>query len=271
MKLLSFTLLLLVTTFSQAVEETVNVGHVKCGKVNFRCSMKVTFGSDCSTVSRVVPRCTPKKSKCTKGVPVTIVTKRGCKVSGIFKSNGRKQSVTEILILPSTEAPPSTTPTTSPYLVETVNHGQVKCKKMTYQECKMTVTYIENCSRISKVVPNCTPKKTKCTKGVSVSFDTQKGCTVTGMYKNNGKKQTMSKLTIEEAIPTSTTPTPGCSEGVVRWSGWKDWSECNSTSPFAMKFRLRHCMNSPTASACEGHPIEIASCTPESQNNTNPG
>ena len=88
---------------------------------------------------------------------------------------------------------PTTLPPTSPDLEETVILGQVKCKKTTYVECKVTVTYKENCSKVSKVVPNCTPKNYKCTKGVSLSFDTKKGCTVTGMYKNTGRKQTMTK------------------------------------------------------------------------------
>ena len=80
----------------------------------------------------------------------------------------------------------------------------------------------------------------------------------------------MSKLSIRTTTVPPTT-TSGCSEGPVGWSVWGDWSTCTLTSPAAMTVRLRHCMNSPTASACEGHPIEIASCTPESENNTNPG
>merc|ERR1712037_515266 len=92
---------------------------------------------------------------------------------------------------------------------------QVKCGKVKYQ-CKMTVTYMDDCSTVSKVAPSCTPKKSKCTKGVSVSIETANGCTVTGKYKNTGKKQSMSGLGIDgfvtaapttTAIPTTVGPT----------------------------------------------------------------
>lgn len=78
---------------------------------------------------------------------------------------------------------------------ETVNVGQVKCGKVKYQ-CKMVVAHKEDCTIVSKVTPKCSPKKSKCTKGVLVSITTASGCTVTGKYKNTGKKQIMSQLTI---------------------------------------------------------------------------
>jgi len=88
----------------------------------------------------------------------------------------------------------------------------------------MTVTYMDDCSMVSKVAPNCTPKKSKCTKGVSVTIPTVNGCTVTGKYKNTGKKQSMSGLAIDgfvtappttTAIPTTAGPTaaPGETQG----------------------------------------------------------
>ena len=219
--------------------------------------MTFAFESKCSEIAKVVPRCTPKNKKCTKGVQVSFATKSGCAVSGTFKSNGKKQSFTQINI-----APPS--------VEETVDIGQVQCEKVTYQQCKMKVTYKDDCSKVSKIVPNCTPKKSKCTKGVSITFATQKGCTVTGMYKNTGRKQSISKLAISTTITTTTTTTttPGVS-GTIGWSDWGEWSACNSTSPCAMTIRLRHCMNSPTSSACDGDPIESASCM--SSNATIPG
>ena len=170
--------------------------------------MRVSFKSDCSAVTTVVPSCTPKKFKCTKGVRVSFVTKSECRVTGTFKSNGKKQSVGGIDInvyggAPTTTSP-TTTPPSSPLLKETADIGQIKCKKVTYQQCKMEVTYTKDCSSVSKVVPQCTPKRSKCIKGVSVSFETQNGCTVKGMFKSTGTKQSMSKL----AISTTTTTAP---------------------------------------------------------------
>jgi len=221
--------------------------------------MYITFEIGCSSVSKVVPKCAPKKSKCTKGALLSFDTKWGCRITGTFKSNGKKQFVSNAHIQPSTcTNSPKALSRSSPDLEETVVLGQLKCMKATYEECKVTVTYKENCSKVSKVVPNCTPKKNKCTKGVLLSFDTQKGCIVTGTYKNTGKKQTMTKLIIRESTPTAST---GCPQVIASWSEWGEWSGCNSTSPGERQFRLRHCMNSVTSSACEGHPIETASCT----------
>ena len=254
MILFNVVLLFLAITSSLAEEETINVGPVvKCGRVKFKCAMTASFKDDCSEVTEVVPRCTPKNKKCTKGVSVSFATKSGCTVSGTFKSTGRKQTFTQINISP-------------PPLEEIVNVGEVKCGKVTYQQCKMKVTYKDDCNSVSKVVPNCTPKKSKCTKGVSISFHTQQGCTVIGMYKNTGRKQSMSKLAI--GTSTSTTVPVGSGEA-AGWTDWGEWSACNTTSPFAMTGRYRHCMNSPTASACDGDPFEMALC--KSPNTTTSG
>ena len=194
-KLLGFVLFLLVTTSCRAVEETVNNVKFRCGKKQmFECAMTLSFESDCSEVTKVIPSCNPKKKKCTK--PVSFVTESGCKVSGTFRSTGQKQTFTLINVSP-------------PPLRETVNISQVKCGKVTYQHCKMEVTYKDDCSSVSKAAPNCTPKKSKCKKGVSVSFDTQKGCTVTGIYKNTGRKQSMSNLVIKP-VPFPPTSTNEC-------------------------------------------------------------
>ena len=207
MRLCSLVLLLLVTTSSLAVEdvETVNIGKVRCGKATFQCTMRVSYVSDCSNVKKVVPKCTPKKS-CTKGVKVSFVTKRGCTVTGTYKSKGSKQSVSGININSSGGGPtsPPNPPPSSSLLQETVTLGQFKCGKETYQQCQIAVEYKDDCSSVSKAAPNCTPKKSKCKKGVSVSFDTQKGCTVTGIYKNTGKKQSMSNLVIKPVPPPPT-------------------------------------------------------------------
>merc|ERR1711942_134648 len=85
---------------------------------------------------------------------------------------------------PPTTTTTTTTPAPPALFTETVNIGQVKCGKVKYQ-CNMEVTYMDDCSSVSSVKPSCTPKKSKCTKGVSVSIDTTNGCTVTGQYKNS--------------------------------------------------------------------------------------
>ena len=267
MRLLCLTLLF-VASACQTVEETVKVGQVKCGRVNFRCNMKVTYKSDCSRVVKVVPTCTPKKAKCTGGVPISIDTANGCTVTGIYKSGGnKKQSVTKISISQSGGSATTTTTTApfSPVLKDTVNIRNLKCGLVTYKQCKITISYVEDCTRVVRIMPACTPKKSKCTKGTSVSFYTPNGCIVTGQYKNTGKKQSMSQISISSAVAFPAT-SPGSSE--VAWSDWEDWSECNSSSSNTMKFRLRHCMNSPTSAACEGDAIETAPCPSESLNQT---
>ena len=271
MWLRSFILLLLATTTSCAVIEKPEVNvQVKCGKVNFQCTMYITFEIGCGSVSKVVPKCFPKKSKCTKGVPLSFDTNWGCRITGTFKSNGKKQFVSNVHIQPSTcTNSPKALSRSSPDLEETVVLGQVKCRKATYEECKVTLTYKENCSKVSKVVPNCSPRRSKCVKGVFVSIHTEKGCTVKGMYKNNGKKQTMSKLAISTttSAPTTISPTtiapttiPG---GPAEWSDWGDWIESDPAScscGIGFKFRVRNCF-APSPDACDGDQTETEPCT----------
>ena len=254
MRLLGFALLLVTMCSSLAVEETVNAVQFKCGKVKFKCAMTFTFENKCGEIATIVPRCTPKNKKCTKGV--SFVTKSGCTVSGTFKSTGKKQTFTKIKVSP-------------PPLEETIEIGQVQCGKVTYQQCKMKVTYEEDCSKVSKVVPNCSPRRSKCVKGVFVSIHTEKGCTVKGMYKNNGKKQTMSKLAISTTTsapttisPTTITPTtiPG---GLAEWSDWGDWIESDPAScscGIGFKFRVRNCF-APSPDACDGDQTQTVPCT----------
>ena len=252
MRLLGFALLLLVTTSSLAVEETVKAVQAKCGKDKFKCVMSFSYENDCSEITEVVPRCTPKNKKCTKGDSISFATKSGCTVSGTFKSTGKKQTFTQVNVSP-------------PPLEETVNVSQqVQCGKVTYQQCKMKVTYEEDCSSVSKVVPNCSPKKSKCLKGAPISFDTEKGCTVKGMYKNTGKKQLMSKLTISTttSAPTTIAPTtiPG---GLAEWSDWGDWIESDPAScscGIGFKFRVRNCF-APSPDACDGDQTQTVPCT----------
>ena len=117
MRLLSLSLLLLFTTSSLAVEESVNVGQVRCGKVKLKCTMKVSFKCDCSEVIKVTPKCN-KKAKCQK-VPVSFVTENGCTVTGKFKASGKKYSMSNLEI-----KPPSTTPTpTNPITTTTTTQS----------------------------------------------------------------------------------------------------------------------------------------------------
>ena len=194
MRLLSLALLLLVTTSSLAVEDTVNIGQVRCGKVKLRCTMKVSFKCDCSEVIKVTPKCN-KKAKCQK-VPVSFVTENGCTVTGKFKASGKKYSMSNLGIKPPVTTPITTTTTTT------------------------TTT-------------------------------------------------TQSTTTTLETTPTTT------AEPV--WTLWGEWSTCNSSSSQTMMFRHRHCINAPTAAACEGEPFETAPCTeeppsqPACQNSTTSG
>ena len=113
MRLLSLSLLLLVTTSSLAVEESVNYGQVRCGKVKLKCTMKVSFKCDCSEVIKVTPKCTgSKKAKCQK-VPVSFVTENGCTLTGKFKASGKKYSMSNLGIKPPVTTPTPTDPVTT--------------------------------------------------------------------------------------------------------------------------------------------------------------
>jgi len=175
-------------------------------------------GSDCTSGDSVTCDCPEPAFACAPGFTQVCPLDAGACPTGMSPK------------CPGGGAPPTTTTTTTttpapPAMVtgEVVDIGQVKCGKVKYQ-CKMTVTYMDDCSTVSKVSPSCTPKKSKCTKGVSVSIETANGCTVTGKYKNTGKKQSMSGLAIDgfvtappttTAMPTTAGPTaaPGETQG----------------------------------------------------------
>ena len=139
------------------------------------------------------------------------------------------------------------------------------CKSWPYQQCKMKVAYKDDCSKVSKVLPNCSPRRSKCVKGVVVSIHTEKGCTVTGVYKNNGKKQTISKLAISTTTSAPTTITPTTVPlGPARWSEWSDWIEGDPSScscGIGFKFRVRHCLNAPSPDSCDGDFTQTEPCT----------
>merc|ERR1719494_388795 len=100
MNLLGFVLLLLIPSSSLAdeeIEETVNVGQVRCGKVNYKCKMMVTYTRDCAQISKVTPMCTPPRSKC-RGVQVSFITTSGCTVTRTYKNYGKKQTMSKLTI-----------------------------------------------------------------------------------------------------------------------------------------------------------------------------
>jgi len=202
------------TTTIAPLEETVRMDQLACGQVKYKCNMFVVYNDDCSAVAKVTPSCNPKKRKC-KGISFSFVTKNGCTVTGKYKNTGKKQSVIGLSIELGEPSQPTaiisntTTTTLQPVslLTETFNIGQLNCsRQVTYKQCKMVVTFKEDCSRVSKVVPSCTPKKSKC-KGVLVFIDTPQTCTVTGTYKNTGKKQSLTGIAISGPSSTSTTTT----------------------------------------------------------------
>ena len=97
MRLLSLVFLLLVITSSLAVEDTVRVNKVKCGKFNLKCTIRVSFKFDCTKVIKVSPKCTggPKKARCKK-VSLSFVTENGCKVTGELNGNVKKPTMNNL-------------------------------------------------------------------------------------------------------------------------------------------------------------------------------
>ena len=71
--------------------------------------MKITFKSDCSKVSKVLPRCRPKIDKCSKGTQVSFFTRNGCLVTGKYKTKGKRQYFGK----PKIKAPVTTTTITA--------------------------------------------------------------------------------------------------------------------------------------------------------------
>merc|ERR1712226_1643027 len=134
-------------------------------------------GSDCTSGDSVTCDCPEPAFACAPGFTQVCPLDAGACPTGMSPK------------CPGGGAPPTTTTTTTttpapPAMVtgEVVDIGQVKCGKV----------------------------KSQCTKGVSVSIETANGCTVTGKYKNTGKKQSMSGLAIDGFVtaPPTTTAMP---------------------------------------------------------------
>ena len=98
MRLLSLALLLLITNSSLAVEDTVRVNKVKCGKSNLKCTIRVSFKFDCTKVIKVSPKCTGQKKARCKKVPLSFITENGCKVTGELNGNVKKATMSNLEI-----------------------------------------------------------------------------------------------------------------------------------------------------------------------------
>merc|ERR1711970_288377 len=86
----------------------------------------------------------------------------------------------------------------------------IKCGKTTHK-CTFTADIEEDCSSITSVKLSCSPKKTKCSKA-SATFPAgdRDRCLISGTFKNNGKKQTFSGMSIAvNPDYTTTTTTEG--------------------------------------------------------------
>jgi len=94
--------------------------------------------------------------------------------------------------------------------VVTVDVDAFTCSKKSIA-CSIVVTFAEDCSSITSAKPTCSQKKAKCNAKVisfaaGGTFATQR-CIITGTYKNTGKKQSMSKLSIAVNPDYTTTTT----------------------------------------------------------------
>lgn len=117
---------------------------------------------------------------------------------------------------PTTTTPTTTTTTTPspPKSIsgEKVSNQKVSCGSTTFK-CSFTANYVDNCSKVTKVTPSCTPKKKLCKRGGKISYSTKKGkCKVTGTLTISKKyKQSVSKKGISgppaTKPPTTTTTT----------------------------------------------------------------
>ena len=94
----------------------------------------------------------------------------------------------------------------------------IKCGKTTHK-CTFTADIEEDCSAINSVKLSCSPKKTKCSKA-SATFPAgdRDRCLISGTFKNNGKKQTFSGMSIAvnpdyTTTTTTTTTTSTTTEG----------------------------------------------------------
>merc|ERR1711990_538375 len=178
---------------------TVHSQDMMSGTMQCQCEC----ASDCTSGDSVICDCPEPAFACAPGFTQVCPLDAGACPAGMSPK------------CPGGWAPPTTTTTTTttpapPALVtEQFDIGQVKCGKVKYQ-CKMTATFMDDCSSVTKVVPSCSPKKSKCTKGVNVNFDASNGCSISGKYKNTGKKQSFSGLSIDgfvTAAPTTIPPT----------------------------------------------------------------
>jgi len=86
----------------------------KCQGKTVKCDFKTNFMPDCSSITSIAPKCTPKKTKC-NGVTVEFFVGDNdrCIAMGTYKNNGKKQSVTQINIIQNPDYTTTTTTTTT--------------------------------------------------------------------------------------------------------------------------------------------------------------
>ena len=68
-----------------------------CQKKTVKCDFKTNFMPDCSSITSIAPKCTPKKTKCNGAtVEFFVGDNDRCIAMGTYKNNGKKQSVVNI-------------------------------------------------------------------------------------------------------------------------------------------------------------------------------
>jgi len=92
------------------VFETVEAFFVEivCQGETHSCDMEATFQTDCSSIKRIKPTCTPKKTKCKNGKDFTYTSTGGCEISARYINTGKVQKTTRLEI-----SAPMTTPGTT--------------------------------------------------------------------------------------------------------------------------------------------------------------
>jgi len=94
----------------------------------------------------------------------------------------------------------------------------IKCGKTTHK-CTFTADIEEDCSAINSVKISCSPKKTKCSKAsATFAAGERDRCLISGTYKNTGKKQSFTGMSIVvnpdyTTTTTTTTTTSTTTEG----------------------------------------------------------
>jgi|ERR1711874_218698 len=85
----------------------------------------------------------------------------------------------------------------------------IECGKTT-QQCTFNANIEEDCSSITEVKISCTPRTRKCAKAsATFAAGDRDRCLISGTYKNNGKKQSFTGMSIAVNPAYTTTTTEG--------------------------------------------------------------